>query len=385
MNEPIQENTLRHLKLLMNVLATLALAASFAPGAEPRKRALAFDGSSAHLKATQVVPTLDTPIPAGKNAIWCASFLCAWRTLAENVAGEPLSMPGAKDLLASLNAAHDPRPDIPPAALCVAAGWKRNGIEEQIRKELALKFPAKQPPYLANLASNAIVAWSYLEAQLKFSIAYRQNPGPLAFADGSGRKTSVGSFGLTPGADPFSPVRRQPGLLFQKGKPESGDFEFAIDLCLDSGPNQLIVGRISRPSTLAAALARIEQQAKVPGSGVPAVPKRLTSTDYLLVPDMGWQIAHRFTELEGRPFTNSKLKGQRLDLAEQDILFRLDRTGVELKSEANLAVNALPTNYSLDRPFLICMKQRGAPAPYFAMWVDNAELLSRWQNKPNRR
>jgi hypothetical protein len=33
--------------------------------------------------------------------------------------------------------------------------------------------------------------------------------------------------------------------------------------------------------------------------------------------------------------------------------------------------------YVFDRPFLIYLKKRGATRPYFAMWVDNAELLRR--------
>src|SRR5260221_11365204 len=48
---------------------------------------LTFDGSSTALKATEVVPTLETPIPQGKSAIWCASFQSAWKAL-EELAGE---------------------------------------------------------------------------------------------------------------------------------------------------------------------------------------------------------------------------------------------------------------------------------------------------------
>ena len=37
----------------------------------------AFDGSSEQLQKTIIVPTLDTPMPGGKNVIWCASFQLA--------------------------------------------------------------------------------------------------------------------------------------------------------------------------------------------------------------------------------------------------------------------------------------------------------------------
>ena len=68
-----------------------------------------------------------------------------------------------------------------------------------------------------------------------------------------------------------------------------------------------------------------------------------------------------------------------MDIAQQDILFRLNRTGAILKSEAKAAYTGIPTQFYLDRPFLIYVKKRNAPMPFFAMWVDNAELLRVWQ------
>ena len=97
--------------------------------------------------------------------------------------------------------------------------------------------------------------------------------------------------------------------------------------------------------------------------------------DVLLVPDIRWRIAHRFTELQGRAFTNPELKRQRLDVARQDISFRLDRSGAELRSESTLCCLSAPTDFVMDRPFLIYMKKRDADHPFFVMWVDNAELL----------
>ena len=46
---------------------------------------LSFDGDSSELKQTAFVPTLDTPIPDGKSAVWCASFQLAWDKLKSDV------------------------------------------------------------------------------------------------------------------------------------------------------------------------------------------------------------------------------------------------------------------------------------------------------------
>ena len=59
----------------------------------------------------------------------------------------------------------------------------------------------------------------------------------------------------------------------------------------------------------------------------------------------------------------------------------LDRSGAELKSESKMYCSPIPTYFVLDHPYLIFLRQRGAQAPYFAMWVDNSELLSNWQKE----
>ena len=68
-----------------------------------------------------------------------------------------------------------------------------------------------------------------------------------------------------------------------------------------------------------------------------------------------------------------------MDIAQQDILFRLNRSGAELKSEMRMYTLGGPTYYLFDRPFLVCLRKREAEHPYFVMWVDNAELLQRFQ------
>jgi hypothetical protein len=339
-------------------------------------------------KATEVVATLETLIPEGKNAIWCASFLAAWKTLMEQVTQEPVSLEGQGGLVPSLNSAPDPRPAVPQAALYVASGWKQEGIIERVQRELVQKFPSKQAPTFPGAISNSFIAYSYLEASVKFSLPYFQNRQALEFTDAEGRKTPVVSFGIRPEDDyAYYKLRAQPQILFRKGEEREESLEFAIDLCPDSEPSQIVVARINREPTLAAAVARVDMESEemdARGRGQPDYAKHLQKVgpnDVLLVPNLFWQLSHHFSELEGKKFTNAKLKGQQLDVAQQDILFRLDRSGAELKSESKMLCSPIPTYFVLDRPYLIFLRQRGAQAPYFAMWVDNSELLSNWQKE----
>ena len=338
-----------------------------------------FDGDSHLLKATDVVATLDTPIRAGKNAVWCASFLSAWKTLETDLAKGPISLQGSPQLAASLNAAADPRAQIPPESLYVAAGWNQKGIIGQISDDLKRRFPAKARPTFPGILPDSFVAYAYLEVSLKFSIPYFQNPKPLVFADSGGKKTELTSFGVSEEDDyAYFKLRGQPKVLFKTADKRniSRAAECVLDLDCNSQPNQIVLAltepRASLAETLAAVEERVASAKPVEHSG------NLGPNDVLLVPDIVWRISHRFAELEGREFTNTALKGQRMDVAQQDIQFCLNRGGAELKSEAKMFYRPIPTYYVFDRPFLLYMKKRGSDQPYFVMWVDNVELLNKW-------
>jgi len=300
-----------------------------------------FDGRSEDLKATEVVPTLQAPVRSGHNVVWCVSFLAAWKTLAAEIAKEDIAMEGSPELAALLNRAADPRPHIPKGALYVATGWKQQGVVEKIHSDLRRAFPEKATPTFPDVTEDSFVVYSYLEAKVRFSVSFFQSHKPLVFTDSHGRKTNVTSFGIRPEDEyAYNKLRAQPRILFRKGEPKGKDLEFALDLCGQSSPSQIVVARIKQEPTLAAALARVEREqaeltnVKENDAEYASYLEKIGPNDVLLVPDLFWQISHRFSEVEGKAFANPKLKGQRLDIAQQDILFRLDRSGAALKSES---------------------------------------------------
>ena len=74
---------------------------------------------------------------------------------------------------------------------------------------------------------------------------------------------------------------------------------------------------------------------------------------------------------------NKGFEGLYLAQAIQGVCFRLNRGGVELRSEAVIPVAAVPRTFVFDRPFAVFVKKRKAKTPFFAMYVANAELLSK--------
>lgn len=338
-----------------------------------------FIGSSRNLTATQVASTLDMPIQKGKNLIWCASFLAAWKALQEDIVHDPVQLAKAAESCNRLNLAQDPREYIPEGCLYASAGWVNEGIIPTIQEGVRERFPTHEPPTFPGIALDSIVAYAFLEANVTFKIPYSQNDEPLVFTDSRGINTTVNSFGLRPkDKDACWELRStQPRVIFAAYDQQHCVTECVIDLDFKSEPSQILVAITEPKGTLAATLASVEDKLRQPCQKV----RGDWIYDVILVPDLDWRITHRFVELEGRPFLNAGLESQQIDVAEQDILFRLHRTGAELKSEAKMyTLGGGGTDYLFDRPFLICMKKRGAERPYFVMWVDNAELLERFGN-----
>jgi hypothetical protein len=382
----------KHGSLILLTLLIMAIPMPYAraesdsdEGSSTLGRKMTFSGESHELKRTQVLLSLDTPIEPGKNAVWCASFLSGWKALQNDLAGEPVELQGAEAYCEPLNTAIDPGDDLPQASYA-NVGWVQEGIIEIIRRDIKEMFPAKEPPSFPGILANSFLAYAYLEANVTFTLPYFQNRKPLVFADSKGSKTEVNSFGIRQEDEyAYFALRRQPKILYASRDDDYRLQEFAVDLCLDSQPSQIVVARISPELTLSATLSKLEKRIAETAAWADSLKRkhphltpyelRFGPNDVLLVPDVFWRISHHFTELEGRAFGNAKLEGQRIDVAMQEIVFRLDRSGAELKSEAKTYMSPFPSYFVLDQPFLIYMKRRGGDSPYFVVWVDNAELL----------
>ncbi len=346
-----------------------------APGIE-----ITYDGNSTGLKQTVILPTLDTPMPKGKNVIWCSSFQLAWNQLKDDVIGEPVKLIGAEEIANRLNLAKQSRTDIPDESCYATAGFVKDGILEKIQTEMAKRFPSEPQPDFNDVSPlDVIIAYSYLTANVKFKIPYFENQKEFIFRDSLGNETPVTSFGIRPEDDyAYKKLRKQVEVLYSSYYPDPDTvalMEYAIDLCKDTKPNQIVLAVIEPKETLEKTLEYLDD--KVAGFTKEEFFHRFGINDVLLVPNIFWKITHHFKELERKYFGNKGYEDIYIRLALQMIQFRLDRSGAELKSEAKLYAMPVPNYFVFDRPFLIYMKKRGARHPFFVMWIDNAELLSK--------
>ncbi len=113
-------------------------------------------------------------------------------------------------------------------------------------------------------------------------------------------------------------------------------------------------------------------------SGVSSA-SRLMSTDTFMAPILNLDVVRVYPELSGTIMAsfNSRIHMTPLRTM-QTIHFRLDESGARIKSEASGTLfGDWPTReFEFDRPFLVMLMKKGAKYPYFAMWVENTEVMT---------
>jgi hypothetical protein len=341
-----------------------------------------FQGDSSQLAQTVIVPTLDAPLPDGKSAIWCLSLQLAWNEFKSKVARGAFSLQGAEEVADRLNRAQETVSDVAPDQVYARAGLTVDGIQRKIAAEMQVKFPGVPLPDM-NADQVVAVAFAYLKAGVNYDHRYLKNPDTFTFVDGTGHKIRVASFGIPKSNDKVPKELREQIRVLYTREEEHQVTEFALDLCRHSDPNQVVLARLNRKTTLAETLSYLQDKIGVP-KATAADPEgysreELHFMDRVIVPLMHWQIDHHFKDLELRPLHGAGLEGLYFDPVFQRIDFRLDPEGAQVSSSALLLAKSaqIPRQFEFDRPFLIYLKLREKSHPFFVMWVDNAELMCR--------
>src|SRR5260370_5972165 len=326
---------------------------------------LSFDGTSDALNETVVVPTLDTPIPVGKSAIWCASFQMAWNKLKDDIAKGPIKVQGAESISDRLNQAEQSEDDLDAEASYSSAGFIKSGIIQIIQADMAQKFPDVTKPVFRQDPLDVAVAYAYLKAEVPFKHPFRDNREPAAFRVQGEDPKEVRFFGV-PRKAVEKDLRNQVGLLFF----DFDQHHYAIDLCNSSSPNQLVLASLPRKTTLSEILSEVYN--KSAGYSSKEQPFRFGHGDILLVPNMHWRIEHHVKEIEGsdKPLLNPSMRGTWIDQAIQVIEFKLDRQGAAVFSESKEITHKGELDFMFNRPFLLYIKNPGADHPFFVMWVN---------------
>ncbi len=305
----------------------------------------------------------------------------AWDRLATDVLKQPPQVSGAEAICARLNAAPFQEQNLATDSYYAAAGFVKDGVVETITRETESRFPSAPAPALTSEPA-AIIAYAYLNADLKFTIPFFDSRGPLVFRDSANAESAVASFGIRREDEfAYDDMREQIDVLYADFGADGREHghsaaRYVVDPCRHSSPCQIVLACVPCRDTLGATLEDVER--KINTSSREVATRRFGPNDVFLAPTQCWRLNHHFEELEGidRPLMNPGFEVYWIAEAMQTVEFKLDRSGAELQSESSIAAVSAPRHYVFDRPFLIYMKRRGAERPFLVMWVDNSELLS---------
>lgn len=315
-------------------------------------------------KGTRLSPVVSAAVVKGENLVWCATFQMAWDR-AGGALGKPLTFKPQPRLADELNRRAFDLKWVAEDAVFVSGGVAKAGAEEEITAG-ARKLGCRDSELLKDLAPRLTPGELVFFAMLKKDLAF-----PKPFARLGSRRLAgkdVPCFGFAPELTGAEDLRRQVRVHHY-----GAENDFVIELLAKESGEQLLLARLpERPATLAGARDTTLKH-------LHADAPEAAWNDLLVVPNLALATKTRFGELEGLRETKS---GLILTQAMQLVDLRMDEKGVKLKSEAAVSFGCSaqpariePRRIVLKPPFVVLMKRKDAPEPYFAAWVANADFL----------
>jgi len=319
------------------------------------------------LKSTIVTPHLECPIEDGKNVLWCSTFQLAWNEGCALI-GEDIHLEEEPPMVPILNKKTATKKDLDEASYVAMAGFVKDGINEKIKEALLGKFgeDVRTPLADTRVPGEDLVQYAFLMKDLRFAVPFE----PLHHGELKFRGTPVRAFGLTEPTGRASQIASQ---VILHDEPEGGvNRECIVELKTKSEDDRLILAMVKPKPTLRKTIAAVRERMEK------ARARTAEAYTHVMVPKLNFDLLKEYRELLNKRLRvkNAEVNGWPIIMASQTIRFQLSEHGARLRSEAEVAESAPdPAPPIFNKPFLILLMRRDAKAPYFALWVDNIELL----------
>lgn len=356
-------------KIIFLILFFLAFAPMRITAEEPDPDQI----SSDQLTQTKFTSYLQTNIPEGTNLLYCSTIQLAWNELCDDFVSGQLLLEGEPSEEKMLNERLTGKNDISEDSYLVMVGTEKDGITEKIKEAMKKKFN-RAPSIPINLQSPMdVLAYAYLSKDLKFEDKFENIPEPVLF----NTRTPVKAFGII---DYDKNLADQVTIYDYNNQDD-----FVLGLKSSSPDDEIILAKIIPKKTLLETIDFVFSRIQTGNS-----PSDIKAGETLKIPKLNFDIIHQYAELQNRNFLNKGFEDYFIRGVVQSIRFRLDEKGALLRSEAALQIGGgMPRDYSIprkfifDKPFFLCLKEKEAKYPYFAIWIANAELLLKFKPSLN--
>jgi hypothetical protein len=327
--------------------------------------------SSRDLKHTVVSAHMEVPIEPGENVLYCSTFQIAWNAMQDSIIKEDILLEGDLEIARMLNKQLSKAADISEDCYLARVGFLTQGLLDSINQALKEKFGDQAPPKVVEPIVPDLptfFAYAYLFKNLEFEHIFQVSTNPISFVSGNDT-TKLKAFNVG-----SQEQRDQVAVLDYVD-----DNDFVIGLRSKSPKDEIILAKIPPRATVLATIQSVQERiAKSP-------PSKVESDEPVKIPKCDFNVIHTYDELMRKNLLNTE--GWFVSKAVQWTRFRLNEKGIILRSEARFAVSLdshpvdikrRPRQFIFDKPFLICLREKEGRYPYFAMWVDNPELMLKW-------
>jgi hypothetical protein len=284
----------------------------------------------------------------------------AWNVLADYCGGT-VDIVNPPSMVVALNR-RDVTANVLDSSTFVADAGPGEEVISRVRSQLQAKFHGQASPELLPPVVSGLIAYAYLFVNLPFETAFERLDHPLMFGT-----NAVQAFGLN---KPQSPGQRRAADQVVVYGGEEGEGGLVVELLTRRTDHQLVLALVEPGPTMEATITNVMRRLES------VTDRKQHDFDLLQAPIMNFDILRDYDEIAGSVVQVRGVKAREIPLvsAKQQIRFRLDERGAVLKSEVAFSLGS-PGALCFSRPFLILLRHRGQDKPYFAAWVDNAEIL----------
>jgi hypothetical protein len=331
---------------------------------------VAFAASAwAGTESTTVTPHMEVPVTAGQNIVYCSTFQIVWNNLKDDIVGSDIRLEEQLDLVDHLNNSPSTAADMPAGDYLAMVDYGSGEFVDRLNRALREKFGPNAPQLERRYScDDVIVAYAYLEKSLRFARPFDAFTEPMSFWSDDTRRF-VDGFGIGGYSQArHGELRDQVEILDYQGARD-----FVIRLRSTNPDDEIVLAHIRPEETLRATYELVEERVES------AVPAYMEERDVLMIPKLAISADHSYDSLLGLFLRNKGFEEYFVDEARQVINFGFDELGASVDSESRLVLKKGPgpeyKRLVFSGSFLVYMKTKGAKYPYFAVWVDNEDLM----------
>ena len=302
------------------------------------------------------------------NSAWVGTFQLAWNEFIENrLDGKIVEFDDETtlDVIDELNKMEFTKDYLSEKDYYLTVSEANPNLKKEISKNLDKKFGIKNSQMLEQLdfsgGRNSYIIYAMLVKRFEFLNPFDRLQ-EMPFNDS---EVKVKYFGINGVTD--EKVYNNLEILFYDGYDE----DLAVKIYTKEGEELILY----RPDILDKSFNELYKEIEEKSKSFDGE-KKFVDGDYLKIPYMEVDTIISYEELCGKTIKGTN--GVYIEKALQNVKFSLNEKGGSLISEATIQDVTLGTSdryFTFHKPFVIFMKEENKEKPYFALKIDNTDLL----------